>query len=157
MSSRKSKNKLKNRRKKRIKVRRSFGVRYNRTSAHGTYKDIKYDSCLELATILHCHNLGLKIERPNINPTIQYVSATDCKVHRYYPDFIIEGVLVIEVKGFFPKNKISQIFLKQAALDKYCRENDLWSMMVVEEMLSEVWVKSARKLHKALSTKSKKK
>lgn len=157
MSSRKSKNKLKTKRKKRVKFRNKFGVSYTRTSAHGIYKGIKYESCLELATILHCENLGLKIARPDIQPTIRYLSSKDAKIHRYYPDFIVEDFLVLEVKGFFAKNKLASIFEKQAALDRYCRENGLWSMMITSDMLSETWLRSSRKIHKALSAKTKKK
>lgn len=149
--SRISKNKLKTRRnKKQKRLKKKNFLNYNRKSARGYYKGLLYESCLELATILHCEKLGLKIERPNIDPPITYVSPYDKKIHRYYPDFIVEDFLILEIKGFIPKKQMMKIFVKQNALEVHCKRNGLWCMMVFSETLDQNLVRRARKLHKEL-------
>ena len=155
MASRKSKNKLKTKRRKRKLKKVSSGKNYNRQSCRGEYEGLKYESALELATILHCRNIGLSVERPDINPPLRYLSVKDQKIHRYYPDFVIGGIIYCEVKGFFSRKEYSNIFLKHQALEDWCRKNGYWAMMLTEDMLSPVWLTLAKKIHNSTPKKKK--
>ncbi len=141
--SRKSKNKLKTKRKKRLKK----SVRgYGRRSCRGEYAGLKYESALELATILHCHKVGLSITRPEIEPTIQYISKSGT-IHRYYPDFIIGGCVVAEVKGFLPSKEKDRVFRKRLALQMWCAKNNMWELFITKDMISPVYFEAAKKIH----------
>lgn len=61
---------------------------------HILYKNLKFDSRPELLFYLWCkeHHKEVKTNLPGIKYTI------DGKIHRYYPDFMVDGVLV-EIKG----------------------------------------------------------
>ncbi len=147
MSTRKSKNKLKTKRRKRRLKKVAVGNNYNHRSCRGEYDGIKYESALELAVVLHCKNINLSIVRPDIDPPLRYVSARDGKIHRYYPDFVIGGCVLAEVKGYAPAKELSTIFLKHQALEAWCRKNDMWSYFITDDMISPVYLKLAKKIH----------
>lgn len=64
----------------------------------GIYKNINYDSALELSFILWCEHNNILIKRYDLEP-LQYFD--ECGVtRRYFPDFIINGDEIIEIKGY---------------------------------------------------------
>jgi len=70
----------------------------------GIYKNIIYDSALELSYILWCIDKGIDIKRYDKDPII-YVYEN--KNRLYFPDFIINNLSIVEIKGkglYFKKN-----------------------------------------------------
>lgn len=61
----------------------------------GWYKGYFCDSTYELAYVIYCLDHNIPIERNREYFLYEYQG----KQHRYYPDFIVDGVLV-EIKGF---------------------------------------------------------
>jgi hypothetical protein len=102
---------------------------------------------LELAVILHCEGLGLKIANYNLVP-IKYFNPTTQKIQNYYPDFIIEDFLIIEVKwiGFVYKKKQDEIRAKRAALESFCQSSRFESLFVTNNMIKKKHIQFARKM-----------
>lgn len=75
---------------------------------HGFYKGIKCDSSYELAFLIYCLDHNIEIKRCN-----EYFNyEIDDKIHRYFPDFIINNKTFIEIKGYHTKlvdTKISAV------------------------------------------------
>ena len=65
----------------------------------GNYKGIHCDSSWELAYLVYCleHNIDIK----RCNEVRTYI-AEDNKIHRYFPDFVVDNK-IIEIKGYFDK------------------------------------------------------
>ena len=73
---------------------------------YGFYKNIKCDSSWELAFLVYCIDAGFDIKRNKIGFDCFY----DNKKHKYYPDFVVDGVFY-EIKGKYreyDKCKIEQ-------------------------------------------------
>lgn len=64
----------------------------------GSYKNIYYDSALELSFIIYCEENSIKIKRYDIDP-IPYVDENG-QERKYFPDFIINDNTIVEIKGF---------------------------------------------------------
>lgn len=72
----------------------------------GWYKGIHCDSTWELAFVIYCLDHDLQVERCKEVRDYKFQG----KIHRYYPDFIVEG-RIIEIKGYKTEQweaKISQ-------------------------------------------------
>lgn len=70
------------------------------TGKHGWYKGYYCDSSYELAYVIYNLDHNIFFER---NKKAYYYIGTDDKVHKYYPDFIENGIL-IEIKGYWTEN-----------------------------------------------------
>lgn len=69
---------------------------------HGSFFDVPYESLLELGFLLECHLRNLNVER--WYKPIPYVNF-DNKNKLYYPDFLLEGRVIVEVKGHIFKGE----------------------------------------------------
>lgn len=121
----------------------------------GTYKNIVYESSLELATILHCENVGFKIKNYNLSP-IDYFDPQTKAYRKYYPDFIINDFLIIEVKwiGFVYKKYKEEIYAKRKALEKFCETSDKYTTLFVSNnMIKKKFVKLAKQIHEKMLKK----
>lgn len=67
---------------------------------HGWYQGIYCDSSWELAYILYCLDNDIKIERNT--DYLTYIDS-DNHVHKFYPDFLIDGSVLVEIKGMQDK------------------------------------------------------
>lgn len=63
----------------------------------GEYKNIYYDSALELSFILWCKENNIQIKRYDLDP-VKYFDENDIE-RSYYPDFIINTNEIVEIKG----------------------------------------------------------
>lgn len=105
---------------------------------------------MELAVILHCESLGLKIANYNLAP-IKYFNSKSSKIQNYYPDFIIEDFLIIEVKwiGFVYEKKKEEIRAKRKALEEFCISSpNFESLFVTNNMIKKKHLQLARKIGK---------
>lgn len=66
---------------------------------HGNYKGIHYDSSWELAYLVWTIEHNIDIKRCD---EIRTYITEDNKIHRYFPDFIVNNE-IIEIKGYFSK------------------------------------------------------
>lgn len=76
----------------------SYNYEADRKSGRGKkgyYKGFWCDSTYELAYIIYCLDHNISISRNKEYFIYEYQG----KQHRYYPDFVVEGIL-IEIKGF---------------------------------------------------------
>ena len=81
-----------------IGTSKAYNYEANRKSGRGRggyYKGFWCDSTYELAFIIYCLDHNIKIERNTEYFLYEYKG----KQRRYYPDFIIDGILY-EIKGF---------------------------------------------------------
>lgn len=77
---------------------KAYNYNANRKSGRGKkgwYKGYFCDSTYELAYIIYCLDHNVSIKRNKEYFLYEYQG----KLHRYYPDFIVDGVIV-EIKGF---------------------------------------------------------
>ena len=74
---------------------------------HGNYKEIHYDSSWELAYLVW--NIEHNIDIKRCDEIRTYITE-DNKIHRYFPDFIVNNE-IIEIKGYFSKG--AQLKAKQ--------------------------------------------
>lgn len=75
---------------------------------HGYYNGIYCDSSWELCYVVYCNENNIKISR-NKN-YFEYLY--EGKIHKYYPDFILEDGTYVEIKGYsndIVKTKIDQL------------------------------------------------
>lgn len=101
-------------------ARRSFG----QGGLKGYYKNIYYDSALELSYIIWCEDNNIPIRRYDLDPIPYY--DFDKKIRLYFPDFIIYEDQIVEIKGrglYFGKNKNRNLAktkeAKKILLDKF--------------------------------------
>ena len=82
-------------------------------SVNGMFDGLAFQGTWELKYIIDCKENNVPIKRFDLEP-IEYVF--EGKVHHYFPDFIINEINVIEIKGMF-WNK-TQINKKKEAAEK---------------------------------------
>lgn len=89
----------------------------------GYYKGIHCDSTYELAFIIYCLDHNINIKRCDLVFKYIYNNAE----HKYYPDFIIDDNLIIEIKGFWQQKLDYKIeAVKKSGYDiKVCYHKDL--------------------------------
>lgn len=110
----------------------------------GKYKNIKYDSALELSFILWCEYKKILIKRYNYDP-IQYLDENGL-LRKYYPDFIINENDIVEIKGaglWYRKNYERNIKKIEAAKKIY---SSYIIIFETDESL-KTFYKLARKIH----------
>lgn len=95
-------------------VKNRKGKFYN--FASGLFNDIKWQGSYELGFLIYCYENKIGVKRYNIDP-IKYFYLN--KRHHYYPDFIIDDI-VIECKGYSDAQNNAKIKSGYKALgDKY--------------------------------------
>lgn len=121
-------------------------------SKAGNYHGISYQSSIELAFILWCEQNGKQVEN-YLGEGIPY--AWNGKEHRYYPDFLIDGNFIVEVKGRggIYERDYDQNQAKFAALREWCRTTGFGVRVVFDTDLGKRAIKEARKLHGTLDKK----
>lgn len=114
----------------------------------GTYNGIEYFSCLELATIIFCEESGRKIKSCNIGP-IHYFDTKKNKIRKYFPDFIVDDFLILEVKwlGFIYEKKKEEILAKKKSLEEFCEKNDFWCLFVTNNLIKKKYIEKAKRTH----------
>lgn len=120
----------------------------------GKYNDIEYFSCLELATILYCEQVGFKVKNCTIGP-IKYFDPQKQKNRKYYPDFIVNDFLILEIKwlGFIYEKKKEEILAKKQALEEFCNKNDFGCLFVTNNTIKKKYIEQAKRVHNAINTK----
>jgi hypothetical protein len=116
----------------------------------GIYKEIFYNSGYELAFLLKTEfeRGGLNcLRRPDF-----YISykRKDGKSSCYYPDFILDDIFLIEVKGYAPWVDLENLSLKNKAAKKWCKKNNLKFRVVDDKDLGGILIKKAKKIHNEL-------
>jgi len=125
----------------------------DRVSGKGVYKhvgiyesSIVYHSKLELAFLLWCADNGKRVERCTFS--VPYVDPEDDKEHDYYPDFIVDNVIV-EVKGQRWIDAAPTTYrAKIEALAKHCDVNRTSCRVVLDRDL-KAYRKRANAYHEA--------
>jgi hypothetical protein len=113
----------------------------------GLYEEtISYHSKLELAFLLWCEDRGKRVMRCDFS--VPYVDPVDGLQHDYYPDFIVDGVIV-EVKGQRWINVSPETYrAKIEALAKHCDVKQQ-SYRVVLDVDLKAYAKRASTYHEA--------
>lgn len=103
-----------------------------RSQYQGYYRGIRYQSLAELSFVLWAEEAGHKIERFKLEP-IQWLDEMGIS-HSYYPDFVMNDTIIIEVKasrslyGIDPKR--SDVERKFDALVTACKETEMSARIV---------------------------
>lgn len=129
------------RRKKRNK--RRFKKKGKQEPIRGFYKNFQYASGLELAFILHYESLGHKIRNFDMEP-ISY--SLRGKRRSYYPDFVINDEIIVEIKGHH-FGKQDEIFKKRQALSEWCKDKKFSHAFIQRGQIPNGYVKKAIRLH----------
>lgn len=113
----------------------------------GTYEgSIVYHSKLELAFLLWCADNEKSVVRCDFS--VPYIGPIDGKEHDYYPDFVVDGVIV-EVKGQrWIDTSPSTYRAKIDALAKHCNANGTAYRVVLDKDL-KAYGKRANAYHEA--------
>lgn len=80
-----------------IQARNGGYKKYSRKGNAGYYKGIYCDSTYELIFLIYCLDHNILIKRNKKYFLYNYNN----KVHKYYPDFIINNRMLIEIKNFY--------------------------------------------------------
>jgi hypothetical protein len=123
----------------------------DKVSGKGVYKHVgvyesvtTYHSKLELAFLLWCEDKGKHVTRCDFS--VPYVDPEDNRGHDYYPDFIVDNVIV-EVKGQRWIDVSPMTYrAKIAALAKHCDVNGASYRVVLDRDL-KAYVKRANAYH----------
>jgi hypothetical protein len=118
----------------------------------GTYHGLSYQSSIELAFILWCENSGKSVVN-YAGEGIPYNWAGTG--HHYYPDFLVDGNTIVEVKGHggVYERDYDQNQAKFAALRIWCKSRELCVRVVFDTDLGNRAIKEARTLHGTLGKK----
>lgn len=111
---------------------------------HGAHEGIKYDSLVELSFILLMIDEQRTIIRYNLN-AIKWG-----KGNNYYPDFIVDGNLIIEIKGSmkgYMNKKEKEILQKQKALANWCENTKYNQRIVLKKDIPKEFYKKAKEIH----------
>lgn len=112
----------------------------------GDYKEINYDSALELSYILWCFDNNIPIKRYDL-PPIEYIAEDGVK-RKYFPDFIINSNTIVEIKGkglFYSKN-----YERNLKKIKALKEQKLkYVILFSDDDVLKLNYKKARRLHYA--------
>lgn len=127
-------------------IKKSFGL----GGLKGIYKNIYYDSALELSYLLWCENSNIPIKRYDKDP-ISYIFQN--KTRLYFPDFIINDKIIIEIKGkglYFAKNKERNLEKTKEAKKIF---GDQFLIIFDQDKEIKTNYKKARKLHYEIKEK----
>jgi hypothetical protein len=114
----------------------------------GTYKDMYYDSALELSYILYCESNLIKIKRYDLDG-IKYFDENN-KSRVYVPDFIINDNIIIEIKGlglYYKKNYLRNLKKTEALKEWATLNNYEYKIIFSNDAILNKNYKTARKLH----------
>jgi len=114
----------------------------------GIYKNIIYDSALELSFILWCEENLIPIKRYDLE-AISYI-AEDNKNRVYIPDFIINNDTVVEIKGlglYYKKNFARNQIKLQVLKDWTVKNNMNYRFLLSTDIILKTNYKRAAKLH----------
>ena len=102
---------------------------------HGKYKGIHYDSSWELAYLVW--NIEHNIDIKRCDEIRTYITE-DNKIHRYFPDFIVNNE-IIEIKGYFGKG--AQLKAKQNPDIRILKHEDLKDIIqyVINKYGNKYW------------------
>ena len=100
----------------------------------GNYKGIHCDSSWELAYVVWCLDHNINIKRYSGFRTYIY----NGKKHKYFPDFVIDETVIIEVKGYL--DEISKIKLEQNTDIKLLSKIDL--ILLYSYKLFNIYIKT---------------
>jgi hypothetical protein len=91
----------------------------------GYYNNIFYNSILELSFLIECDKRLIPVKRYDL-PPIDYKDFNN-KNRKYFPDFIIYGKIIVEIKGHIFKGEDGQktFILKNQAAKKFCSCHNL--------------------------------
>lgn len=128
---------------------------------HGIYKNIRYNSALELAFVLKCHAENKLIANFD-NFYISYFFRA--KDRKYFPDFLVNNTEITEIKslGFLYEKKKLQIETKKKALEEFCVKNpNFTSKFITNKDIEVKYIKEAKSIaqkeEKCRTNKTKKK
>ena len=116
----------------------------------GVYNGVFYNSSYELAYLLKIENENgdlQKIKRPDFY--ISYIKKngnSSC----YYPDFVLDNIFLIEVKGYAPWIDLENLARKNKAAKKWCNLHNLKFRVVELKDFGNFWLKKALKKHKEI-------
>lgn len=96
-----------------------------------------------MAFILHYESLGHNIKNFDLEP-IEY--SLKGKDRSYYPDFIINDELIVEVKGYY-FGKEKEILQKRRALSEWCKDKEYNPVFIQRSQIPKRYVKKAINLH----------
>lgn len=128
-------------------IKNTFGI----GGLKGYYKNIFYDSALELSYILWCEQKFIPIKRYDLDPIPYKVSG---KYKLYFPDFIINKSIIVEIKGkglYFTKNK-KQNLAKTKQAKKILGDN--FKIIFDKDKEVKTNYRKARKLHYEIKEKN---
>ena len=111
---------------------------------HGSYSGMRYQSLIELSFILWMVSVKRNIGRYNLEG-IKWDGNRS-----YYPDFIVDGNLIVEVKGTlkgFMYQREDEIKRKQSALIEWCKDRKYEQRIVVKKDIPKEFYEKARKVH----------
>ncbi len=116
----------------------------------GFYKGLYYDSGYELAWLMIMESENKLCNIIRANTYISYKN-TKSKLSHYYPDFILDGKYLIEVKGYGPWADKANISKKNEAARLWCNSNDMRYRLVEFKDIGNSWYRKARNKHKELN------
>ena len=128
-------------------IKKSFGL----GGLKGIYKKIYYDSALELSYLLWCEDNNISVKRYDKDP-ISYIFQNKSRL--YFPDFIVDDKLVIEIKGkglYFAKNKERNLEKTKEAIRIL---GDQFLIIFDQNKEVKTNYKKARRLHHAIKEKN---
>ena len=110
----------------------------------GVYKNLYYDSALELSFIMWCEDNNFIVKRFDLDP-IEYLDENG-KQRKYIPDFILNNNTIVEIKGLgiYFKINYTRNLLKIQAAKKHML--DYCVILSNEKVLTKNY-KKARKWH----------
>lgn len=98
---------------------------------------------MELAFILLQEECESQIKNYDLEPIPYFLNG---KEKKYYPDFIINNEIIVEVKGFFYK-KEDEINKKRKALSKWCKDKNYVPSFVTRSSIPKRLIKRAKIIH----------
>lgn len=99
--------------------------------------------------MLFCEERGLGIKNCTVGP-IEYYDPSKKKIRKYYPDFIVEDFLIVEVKwlGFVYEKKKEEIRAKKIQLEKFCEASNYGCLFVTNDLIKKKYIEKAKRIHK---------
>lgn len=115
----------------------------------GIYKGIYYQSSYELAFLIQQEDAGQLEKVKRANCFIPYKDKNEITRH-YYPDFIVDDKILIEVKGYGPWVDLENTRRKHIAAGKWSCNHKLTFRLVERMDLGYPLIRRAIKIHEEL-------
>jgi len=129
---------------KNLKTINNVKIGFGSGGLKGVYKNIYYDSALELSFILWCEEQNIEIKRYDLEP-VKYIDETGIE-RKYYPDFIINKTEIVEIKGsglWHRKNYERNILKIEEAKKRF----DSYIVIFDNDKIVKKYYKTARNIH----------